>query len=593
MNACGPEKLIGQRFAGISMTGLLLLGLVAESVSALPLSSRGDFYLAATETTYTLGPGDRLQIDIFNVPEYSGEYTVLVDGSISLPVLGNIPVGGLTISQLTQIITRAYGEYIRRPVTSVRMIQPRPLKIAIAGEVSSPGAYTIEVGQEYPSVSDLIKLAGGFTTVADAVKVQVRRNFQGKERVFTLDFLSVVRSANLSQDMTLRDGDRIYIPTKTNLDTQEVEILIDSTPGIQATQALNIAVVGEVAQPGSYQLAPENVGSNGRGQLPRLTQAIAVAGGIKPLADINRVQVRRSTRNGWKQTFELDLLELLQGGNLDRDLILQDGDTIFVPTNEDFAVAETLILTDPIIGIQAQPINILVTGEVFRPGSYQIIPSRGGNNNDSDRIQPPRLTQAIETAGGIKPLADIRRIEVRRVASNGAEKTVDVSLWQLLQQGDLNQDLILQDGDRIFIARAEDLDSEEAVVLAEANFSPAEINVNVVGEVENPGSISVPANTPLNQALLSAGGFDLQRAKKSSVELIRLNPNGTITRRKIKVDLSAGINEENNPTMRNNDVIVVKRSTLTSVSDTLSTVLRPIGSFFSLFNFFRIFNNNN
>jgi len=166
-------------------------------------------------------------------------------------------------------------------------------------------------------------------------------------------------------------------------------------------------------------------------------------------------------------------------------------------------------------------------------------------------------------------------------------------LWQLLQQGDLNQDLILQDGDRIFIARAEDLDSEEAVVLAFANFSPAEINVNVVGEVENPGSISVPANTPLNQALLSAGGFDLQRAKKSSVELIRLNPNGTITRRKIKVDLSAGINEENNPTMRNNDVIVVKRSTLTSVSDTLSTVLRPIGSFFSLFNFFRIFNNNN
>ena len=593
MNAWLSEQLISKRVAGISMTALLLLVGVAESVSAVTHSKSEDFYLAAKETTYTLGPGDRLQIDIFNVPEYSGEYTVLVDGSISLPVLGNIPVGGLTISQLTQVITRAYGEYIRRPVTSVRMLQPRPVKIAIAGEVSSPGAYTIEIEQQYPSVSDLINLAGGFTTVADLGKVQVRRNFQGNERVFTLDFLSLVRLADLSEDMTLRDGDRIYIPTKTNLDAAEVDFLTNTTPGIQTSQALNIAVVGEVAQPGSYQLAPENGGNNGGGQPARLTQAIAAAGGIKPLADINRVQVRRSTRNGLKQTFELDLLELLQGGNLDSDLILQDGDTIFVPTSEDFAVADSRILTDPIIGIQAQPINIVVTGEVFRPGSYQIAPNRsqGNANNSNIRIQPPRLTEAIETAGGIKPLADIRRIQVRRVASNNEEKTLDVSLWQLLQQGDINQDLILQDGDRIFIAQAEDLDSEEAVALAEANFSPANINVNVVGEVENPGAVSVPANTPFNQALLAAGGFDLQRAKKGSVELIRLNPNGTVSRRKIKVDLSASINEENNPTMRNNDVIVVKRSTLTSVSDTLNTVLSPIGSFFSLFNFFRIFNN--
>ena len=601
MNDWLSQRHYGKSFAGISMAGLLLWGMTGSSVFAessyKKLSKSGYFYLAAVETTYTLGPGDRLQIDIFNVPEYSGDYVVLVDGTLTLPILGSIQVVGLTITELTQFISRAYGEYIRRPITSVRILAPRSLKIVIAGEINSPGTYTVNVGtqQQYPSVSDLIRLSGGFTTVADTSQIQIRRNLQGEERVFTVDFLSLVRSGNLSQDITLRDGDRIYIPTKTNLDTSEVEFLTKTSPGIQANQILNIAVVGEVLRPGSYRIAPQGAESNRGGQPPRLTDAISTAGGIKPLANIARVQVRRKTGSGLKETIQIDLSELIQEGDLDQDLILQNGDTIVVPTNENFAVADTRILTNPTIGIRAQSINILVTGEVFRPGSYQVsgINRTGGDNNNNNNVGRglPRLTQAIATAGGIKPLANIRNIKVTRVASSGEEKTVDVSLWQLLQQGDINQDLILQDGDRIFIATAEDLDSEEAVSLAEANFSPANINVNVVGEVRNPGRVQVPSNTPLNQALLSAGGFERQRAKKSSVELIRLNPNGTVTRRPIKIDFTAGINEENNPTLRNNDVIVVKRSTLTSISDTLSTVLNPIGSFFSLFNFFRIFNN--
>ncbi|HEY9797967.1 MAG TPA: SLBB domain-containing protein, partial [Leptolyngbyaceae cyanobacterium] len=117
---------------------------------------------------------------------------------------------------------------------------------------------------------------------------------------------------------------------------------------------------------------------------------------------------------------------------------------------------------------------------------------------------------------------------------------------------------------------------------------PNTIVVNVVGEVTKPGAIPVPPNTPLNQAVLAAGGFN-NRARKSTVELIRLNPNGSVIRRTVSVDLAQGINEDTNPTLRNNDVVVVNRSTIARVSDTLSTVLTPIGSFFSFFNFLRIF----
>ncbi len=590
MNRWLSQRRHGKSFAAISMAGLLLWGVAESSVSALPSpgTKNGDFYLAAVETTYTVGAGDRLRIDIFNVPEYSGEYVILVDGNLSLPILGSIQVVGLTITELTQFISRAYGEYIRRPITSVRLVIPRPLKIAIAGEINNPGIYTIELDteQQFPSVSDLIDLSGGLTTVAEASQIQIRRNLQGEEKVFTVNLSSLVQSANLNQNITLRDGDKIYIPTTTNLDPSEIIQLVKTTPGIRPIEVLNIAVIGEVARPGAYRLASPSAENNEGRQLPRLTAAIFTAGGIKPIADIKKIQVRRKTRSGWKETLEIDLLELILEGDPDRDIILQDGDTIVVPTTENFTVADSRVLKNPTIGIQNQSSDIVITGEVFRPGTYQIVSE---NNNIDEQL--PRLTQAIGAAGGIKPLADIRNIKVTRSASSGEEKTIDVSLWQLLQQGDINQDLILQDGDRIFIATAENLDSEEAVSLAEANFSPETINVNVVGEVRNPGGVEVLPNTPLNQALLTAGGFDRRRAKTSSVELIRLNPNGTVTRRPIKIDFTAGINEENNPTLRNNDVIVVKRSTITSVSDTLSTILSPIGSFFSLFNFFRIFNN--
>jgi len=108
----------------------------------------------------------------------------------------------------------------------------------------------------------------------------------------------------------------------------------------------------------------------------------------------------------------------------------------------------------------------------------------------------------------------------------------------------------------------------------------------VVGEVKRPGTIEVPPNTPLNQAILTAGDFDKRRANQSTVELIRLNPNGTVTKTSINVDFSQGINEKTNPILRNNDVVVVHRSNLASATDTLGTVLSPFTGLTGLFNGF-------
>ncbi|MEL6320754.1 MAG: SLBB domain-containing protein, partial [Cyanobacteria bacterium J06626_14] len=114
-------------------------------------------------------------------------------------------------------------------------------------------------------------------------------------------------------------------------------------------------------------------------------------------------------------------------------------------------------------------------------------------------------------------------------------------------------------------------------------FSPDTIRINVVGEVDNPGLVEVAPNTPLSQGILAAGGFDNRRARTSSVELIRLNPNGTATQSSIDVDFAAGIDETNNPLLRNNDIIIVKRSASATIADTLDTLVVPLGRAFSLF----------
>jgi polysaccharide export outer membrane protein len=108
----------------------------------------------------------------------------------------------------------------------------------------------------------------------------------------------------------------------------------------------------------------------------------------------------------------------------------------------------------------------------------------------------------------------------------------------------------------------------------------------VVGEVKRPGATELKPNSSLNQALLAAGGFNDTRASRSAVDLIRLNPDGSVTKRIVKINLADGINEDTNPILRNNDVIVVSRNGLTKTSETLGAIASPFGI---IFNFLRLF----
>ncbi len=452
---------------------------------------------------YTLGAGDRIQMDIFNVPEYSGpngQHQVQADGSLSLPLIGSVSVYGMTLEQASNAVKDRYGKYLKRPWITLKLLAPRPLQIAIAGEINRPGAYTIssaagpggtaeQMGTQMPTISRALRMAGGITQSADVRQIKIRRpQRNAPEQIISVDLWELLQNGDLRADMTLRDGDTIFIPTVTSLNRQEAPTLAVANITGQSTQPINIAVVGEVTRPGTYTLAKEAQ---------------------------SRVQENEMGENSGL-----------------------------------FAASET----------------------------------NGGEN-----VLQQTVTRAIKMAGGITPVADIRQIQVRRLTRAGTEQIINVNLWQLLEGRDVSQDLALQQGDTVIVPKAENLDETQDEQVANSNFSPDTIKVNIVGEVVKPGAIAVLPNTTLNQALVAAGGFNKARAQMDSVDLIRLNPNGTVSQLTVKVNFSATANEETNPKLKNNDVIMVRRSGRATFSDNVGGTLAPFSPLLGIFRLFDIF----
>ena len=432
---------------------------------------------ASIADAYTLGAGDRVRIEVFKVAQFSGEFQVLADGSLSLPQIGSVSVAGLTLREAANVISEGYAPILKYPVVSVNVLTSRPVQVGVLGEVNRPGAYTLTESGQIPTVSRALRQAGGIAQTADLRRIEVRRPRRSGEQVIRVNLWEFLQTGDSRQDMSLRAGDSIFVPTLSQTNLAESIQLASTSFSADKSQALNVAVVGEVYRPGPHT-------------------------------------VTASARTG--------------------------------------AAGET------------------------------------GQSSGSGGVEtPPTVTRAIQIAGGIKPQANIRQIQVRRLTKSGVEQTIAIDLWKLLKEGDVSQDLFLQDRDTIVVPLATDISAAESIQVAAASFSPDSIRVNIVGEVKQPGSVKISPNTPLNQAVLAAGGFTT-RARTSSVELIRLNPNGAITKRNIAINFNNQLNDKTNPPLYNDDIIIVNRSGLTTLTDNLGAALSPVNSFLSLFSIYRL-----
>ena len=108
---------------------------------------------------YKLGAGDRLKVTIFNEPDLSGEFEVDGSGSMALPLVGNVSVGGISLRELEELLVNKYKDgYLLKPRIGVEILNFRPF--FILGEVNKPGSYPYVSGL---TVINAIALAGGYT----------------------------------------------------------------------------------------------------------------------------------------------------------------------------------------------------------------------------------------------------------------------------------------------------------------------------------------------------------------------------------------------------------------------------------------------
>ena len=229
--------------------------------------------------------------------------------------------------------------------------------------------------------------------------------------------------------------------------------------------------------------------------------------------------------------------------------------------------------------IRPRPIQVSLVGEVEHPGLYSLTISEVSQTEGAttDISGLPTLVTAIQKAGGLTLKADLTNVLLQRRLPGDSQqlRQTEINLAMLLKTGDKYQNPFLFDGDTIVVGRAINPD-REVMELAATNLSPQSIQVNVVGEVERPGPVSLAANTPLVQAILAAGGPKSWRANRGNVELVRINRNGSATREVLSINYSQGVSGVSNPPLKDGDTVVVNRSAYAVATDALGAVATPL-----------------
>jgi polysaccharide biosynthesis/export protein len=243
-----------------------------------------------------------------------------------------------------------------------------------------------------------------------------------------------------------------------------------------------------------------------------------------------------------------------------------------------------------------RPLQVSVVGAVQNPGLYTLTLSEASQVEGvgAGLAGMPTVVTAIQKAGGLTLNANLGDVVLqRRIPGTTQElRETQLNLISLLRLGDKTQNPFLFDGDTLVVGVSRTPD-QEVMELAASNLSPQRIAVNVVGEVVNPGRLELPANTPVVQAILAAGGPVNYRGRRSGVELVRINRNGTATRQLINVDYTQGVSGVRNPPLVDGDTVLVNRTTYARVTDGLGAVATPVTGLVNIWALVELVRNQN
>lgn len=249
------------------------------------------------DTQYRIQSGDQLAVAIDDDPTLTQNVTVLDDGTIAIPPVGTISIGGMTPREASIEIARRLRPYMLHPQVVVSVVKEGVLEVTVLGDVKTPGKYDL---RSQGRLLDAIAAAGGVDETDGGVYPDARVATPGGD-IATISLQNLLQGGDISLDVPLQQGAVVYVPGR---------------------MAFNIQVLGAVDHPGVIQVREGD----------RVTMAIALAGDSRTSnADLNHVTLTRHFPNGAVGTYVVDLYPALERGDERYDPVLKAGDTLFVP----------------------------------------------------------------------------------------------------------------------------------------------------------------------------------------------------------------------------------------------------------------------
>ena len=294
------------------------------------------------------------------------------------------------------------------------------------------------------------------------------------------------------------------------------------TVSIRALEGFPVHIIGQVKAPAYYKVIDNTT----------LQELITSAQGITELADLKHVRLFRTDEEGKTQEREIDFSLFVKQNDLSENPILKENDVVFIPRITRTERTKSLVT---------------VLGSVTKPGAYEL-----------EEGLP--LLDVLNLAGGSTPLADLRKIWLLE-PNQDSYAPKEISLDDYLTGKDLDANPIVYQGAAIFV---------ETTQLPEEPTFP----VNVVGQIQKPGSYKVTEKTRLADVLFMAGGFS-QGAKIDKVTVIHNTPHSP---KSVEVDVTKYLKTgdmESNPPVFEGDTIIVSLNEKAKMIPTIQTIFSP------------------
>jgi polysaccharide biosynthesis/export protein len=164
---------------------------------------------ASVPEEYSVGQADVLHINVWKEPELSQSVVVRPDGKISLPLVSELKVAGLTASQIQQLLAERLKAFLVAPQVTVTVAEIHSKTVFITGEVAHAGEYPLLTPV---TVLQLIARAGGFSTYANRKGIFVIREADGHTVRSPFNYNDVIQGKNAEENIELRPGDTVVVP---------------------------------------------------------------------------------------------------------------------------------------------------------------------------------------------------------------------------------------------------------------------------------------------------------------------------------------------------------------------------------------------